>query len=152
LDFLLAGLGALLRATQASRNATPRSSRLASHPNQTAKSPIYFLKSLKGSFVNNLDFLLAGLGALLRYDSLVWRATPRSSRLASHPNPTAKSPIYFLKSLKGSFVNNLGFLLAGLGALLRATQASRNATPRSSRLASHPNPTAKSPSYFLKSP
>jgi len=54
----------------------------------------------KVSFVNNLDFLLAGLGALLRCDSLVWRATPRSSRLASHPNPTAKSPSYFLTSPK----------------------------------------------------
>jgi len=52
----------------------------------------------KGSFVNNLNFLLAGLGALPRCESLVWRATPRSSRLASHPNPTAKSPSYFLTS------------------------------------------------------
>ena len=56
----------------------------------------------KGSFVNNLDFLLAGLGALLRCDSLVGRATPRLSRLASHPNPTAKSPSYFLTCPKGS--------------------------------------------------
>jgi len=54
----------------------------------------------KGSFVNNLNFLLAGLGALPRCESLVWRATPRSSRLASHPNPTAKSPSYFLTSPK----------------------------------------------------
>jgi len=52
----------------------------------------------KGSFVNNWDFLLAGWGALLRCDSLVWRATPHSSRLASYPNPTAKSPSYFLTS------------------------------------------------------
>ena len=54
----------------------------------------------KGSFVNNLDFLLAGLGALLRCDSLVWRATPRSSRLASHPNPTAKSSSNFFTNPK----------------------------------------------------
>jgi len=106
----------------------------------------------KGSFVNNLNFLLAGLGALPRCESLVWRATPRSSRLASHPNPTAKSPSYFLTSPKGSFVNNLNFLLAGLGALPRCESLVWRATPRSSRLASHPNPTAKSPSYFLTSP
>jgi len=59
---------------------------------------LLLLAYTKGSFVNNLDFLLAGLGALLRCDSLVWRATPHSSRLASHPNPTAKSPSYFLTS------------------------------------------------------
>jgi len=93
--------------------------------------------------------LLAGLGALLRCDSLVWRATPRSSRLASHPNPTAKSSSNFFTNPKGSFVNNLDFLLAGLGALLRCDSLVWRATPRSSRLASHPNPTAKSSSNFF---
>ncbi len=62
----------------------------------------------KRSFVSNLDFLLAGLGALLRCDSLVGRATPRSPRLASHPNLTAKSPGYFLTSPK---LRGLAFLL-----------------------------------------
>ena len=106
----------------------------------------------KCSFVSSLDFLLAGLGALRRCDSLMWRATPHSSRLASHPIPTAKSPSYFLSSTEGSFVKNLDFLLAGLGALRRCDSLMWRATPHSSRLASHPNPTAKSPSYFLSSP
>jgi len=38
------------------------------------------------------------LGALRRCESLVWLATRRTSRLASHPNPAAKCSSYFLTS------------------------------------------------------
>ena len=38
------------------------------------------------------------MGALRRCESLVWLATRRTSRLASHPNPAAKFPSQFLTS------------------------------------------------------
>ena len=42
------------------------------------------------------------MGALRRCESLVWLATRRAPRLASHPNPATKCPSYFLTDPKWS--------------------------------------------------
>ena len=52
----------------------------------------------EGSFVNNLTLGSLNLGALRRCESLVWLATRRAPRLASHPNSAAKCSSYFLTS------------------------------------------------------
>ena len=56
----------------------------------------YFSVQAKGSFVNNLTLGSLALGALRRCESLVWLATRRASRLASHPNPATQYSSYFL--------------------------------------------------------